>query len=326
VSKIRFFKRGILERILEFDEALSKLVIKDGQGNVIKDLEEEVQVQQGIPVYDLLLYKDPDTNETVLADESGDEIARSPMLDSAVLNALSSVLSEGDVLAVKGHHVLSGLLSLESGVKLVGLGNATIEPDTVDDYIKLENVQDIQIVGIRLYSPTFTKLIDTVDTDKILIHRCTLDGDVYGSGLVITDSVLKSTVVVGNSVVSNSRLVDSDINIDGNRGGESIVIGNHLETTHKPAGIVVANDANNCLIALNVIKGYDSGIRLMEGSYILVIGNIIADCSTYGIYIDNHVGNSYVQKNLLVNCPTPISNLSSTTVLGADTSNDNMVV
>ena len=151
--------------------------------------------------------------------------------------------------------------------------------------------------------------------------------------------------ITGNQVVSNSTNHGMALNysnnntVTGNQISENyhglnlswsdnnVIIGNQINSNTGGRGIYLLTSHNNIISSNQTNSNATDGIRLEQSDYNTIIGNHSQENAGYGINIYNtQCDNNLVIKNYLTENTTGSLNDSGTgTILGASTTNDNVV-
>ncbi len=235
---------------------------------------------------------------------------------AAIQSAVDACDSAGGgiVFIPKGIYVVSNSIRLDnSNVTLMGAGRSATILKTVSDYpvilaVSASNlvIRDLQVLGDSDSGKTNQRGVQFYIVDNSLIHNVLAKNLGYDGFCLLTGSV--------NNIVSNCLIEDCEddgINIGGSQTMESIgnvVVGNVVVGSNN-TGIHLSDGSSFTTVTGNNIVGCgDSGIDTYQSGVLIgvrgnntIVGNVIRDCTDFGIHIKD-TNENIVEGNTISGC------------------------
>jgi parallel beta-helix repeat protein len=235
--------------------------------------------------------------------------------------------------------VSSGVSNIKiSNLKIDGnKGNQTVNVNG----IYLNNGSNITIEKCTITNAKFMNIyLDSLSNN--VIKNCLISGSgaiglfVYNSqNAIITGNIVNNSGTVGIYVdFTNYGIVSCNISYSNLNNGilvedcNYIEVSNNISRNNTNYGIIVNNSSNSIITNNHCLNNTYDGIRLMgTSSYCIVANNRCLGNGQYGIRIfSSTCSNNYVVKNYLTgNTAGSLSDSGTGTILGASTTNDNVV-
>jgi len=158
-----------------------------------------------------------------------------------------------------------------------------------------------QIIG-----NTFKYVMNPPTTVYAILFGAETSADLYTEKFVISNNVIDATDITGNIEAIYLHGYDGQPTVrDGVIEGNVIVNVKYGVIATYPSHVIIVN---------NVIKGCDTGIRLVSCSYNKAFNNIFVNCGT-GISEESAADHNEIKLNYIINSTTPITKVGANTIV-----------